>query len=1029
MKTQKQGAKSVWSLAGAAVVVDRNAVEVVRTAGGELARYLYLLTGWVSPVVPRLPSKGTCVVLDRTLAAGFGVKADPAALGTQGYRLATVGAGARRCLFITAAEPVGILYGVYGLLERLGMGFYAGGDTFPERPAPAAIPAGLDAVERPAFTVRGNMLHYNFLCGTTDWGAADYKFYFDQLARMRGNMLLMHWYDDEPGAAYQWRGEYRTGGVTPNSLTKPWGAVASLRTSEFSFGAGRFFDEEIYSSPAGEDLPDLLTEIKRTEALFRDATRYARGAGIEVAAGFEAPREDPACREVEARFKARVTQFLERNPYITRFALWEHEGGGCVGTPPPPAGSPGAALLAGRRADFAYLGNEQRVWEAIRFGRFAEIAFDVLARQAPRVKLVLVGWGGDRWMQFADYCLGYDKLLPAGVAFTCHDNIDASMGPNVSTPWGQLPPGRERWAMPWVEGDIDECAVRQPNVESLGLLAPDALSKGCQGLLTLQWRTRDVEEETGYITQFAWDTKLTPDRFYRRLARCAFGPDQEKRMGRHLAVLQRLGSRWTGVRGTAECSQMRWCGWVPHYPFEVDGKAAAFLATKAEAAAKALAQVPVSADAEAAFHLLPQDAQEAAVREDRARLGVSDLEQAAARLHALETETDEDRLRKELADIEESVYAIRPKLVAHGMTSRSYQAIDGFLIPLHHLKRNAGAKRHMAAVRVIRRDLDRLAALYGRQKRVARLERLDYLAATMDMVLAYDRAAMLLADGEPAEQALAEAAREKEGGNASGAATVAARAYRDIVAAGMNRAVAALARKLTTRCDFGTLATFSVKQMPYYWRTIGRLEEFLPAVPPREVQVRGGAKEVWISWTPGPRTAGQNLYRRRAGKGTWKRVSRATLAGGCKMFVDCPPAAGEYEYAVSALDQDGWESPCSHVARTAYGRMKDGPRVVACKPFTRLAANDDLAVRVVALSDRDIRSVVLRWRVAGQRAWQAIPMTHRFRQSYTGGVSAGLMSGGTVEFFVEATDGDGRQSVWPASAPALPWSVSIATAK
>ena len=933
--------------------------------------------------------------------------------------------GARHCLLITAPEPVGVLYGVYGLLERFGMGFYAGGDTFPELPAPAAISARFDMAARPAFTVRGNMLHYNFLCGCTDWGLADYKFYFDQLARMRCNMLLMHWYDGEPGAAYQWKGEYKTGGVTPNSLTRPWGAIASLRTSEFPFGAGRCFDEEIYSSPAGEDLPDLLTEIKRTEVVFREATRYARGVGIEVAAGFEASREDPACRDVEARFRARVTQFLERNPFITRFALWEHESGGCVGTPVPAAGTPGAELLAKRRAEFAYLGNEQRVWEAIRFGRFAEIASDVLAREAPRVRLVLVGWGGDRWMQFADYCLAYDKMLPPDVAFTCHDNIDASMGPNVSTPWGQLPPARERWAMPWVEGDIDECVVRQPNVESLGLLAPDALKKGCQGLLTLQWRTRDVEEETGYIAQFAWDRKLTPDRFYRQLARCAFGPDQEERMGRHIAALQRLGSHWTGVRGTAECSTMRWCGWVPHYPFEVTGQAAAFLVPKADAAAKALAEIPTSADAEAAFHLLPKEKQDEAVREDRTRPGVKELESAAARLRVLETENDERRLRAEFADIEESVYAVRPALVAFGMTSRSYQAIDGFLIAIHHLKRNAGAKGHMAAVRAIRRDLDRLAAQYRRQKRTARLERLNYLAATIDVGLAYDTTAMLLADGERAERMIAEATQKKESGDLQGAAAVAASAYREVVAAGMERAVAALTRKLTTRCDFGTLTTFSVKQMPLYWQTIGRLEEFLPAVPPREVQVRGRSNEVWISWKPGARTVGQNLYRRTPGKGAWKRVNRAALAGVCQMFVDQPKTAGEYEYAVSALDKDGCESPLSHPARAVYGRAGGGPRLIAGKPFSRLTQGTDLSVRVVALSDRGIRAVVLRWRMAGQRPWQTTPMPNRFRQSYAAVVSGKLIPKGTVEFFVEATDRDGKCSVWPESAPALPWSVTV----
>ena len=1013
-----------WSLAGAAIVVPPLAPEMVRYAGGELARYLYRLTGRASAVVPRLPARGTAVVLDRKAAAALGVGARFAELGPQGYRLAAVRRGVARLVVVAAAEPAGALYGVYGLLEMLGMGFYAGGDTYPDLPAPACVPAGLDGVAKPAFAVRGNMLHYNFLCGCTDWGVADYKFYFDQLSRMRANMLLMHWYDGEPGAAYEFRGEYRAGGRTPNTLTKPWGALAALRTSEFSFRSGRLFDGEIYSSPMGEDLPDLLTEIKRTEAAFREATRYARAQGIEVAAGFEAPREDPAEPAARERFRARLLQFLERNPHISRFALWQHESGGCVGSPPPAADSPGAALLARRREVFAYLGNEQRVWEAVRFGGFAEIAAEVLHREAPRAGLVLVGWGGDRWMHFADYCLGYDRTLPPGVAFTCHDNIDASMGPNVSTPWGQLPAGRERWAMPWVEGDIDECAVRQPNVESLGRLAPDALAKGCQGLLTLQWRTRDVEEETGFIAQYAWDTELTPDRFYARLARHAFGPDQEKPMGRRLATLQRLGSRWTGVRGTVECGLMRWTGWAPHFPFEVDGKAAAYLAEKAAAAAEALAEVPAKVDGEAAFHLLPQGESEAPARRDSARPGVRETEEAAAQLRALAGESDPARLRREFAKIEELVYGVRPYLVAFGMTSRSYQAVDGFLIAIHHMQRNAGASDRMAVVRAIRRDLDRLTARYRAAGRTPRVERLDYLAATMDFVLPYDTAAMLLTDGERVEQALAEAARAREAGDARQAATVAAAAYEQVLAARMDRAIQALCRKLTTRCDFGTLATVNVKQMPRYWEAIGRLEEFLPAVPPREVAARGRKDEVWISWSPGARSAAQNLYRRPARVGAWTQVNREPLAGGGCMFVDRPRRPGDYEYAVAAVDKDGWKSPLSHPGRAVCGAAAGGPRLVASKPYTRIEAGEDLPVRVAALSDRDVASVCIRWRMAGERSWREMPMALRFRESYCATIPAGLLRAGTVEFFVEARDSEGRRSVWPESAPALPWSLT-----
>ena len=1050
------------SLTAAAIVCYPDGDATVQFAAAELSRFLYLLTGRASPVTDETRVRGVNVRLRAENPATAG-GIEP--LERQGYRIGVVDTAGQCEVRIAGESPVGTLYGVYRLLEELGMGFYAGGETYPDRPADARIPTDLDLRERPHFRVRGNLLHYNFLCGCTIWGLEDYKFYFDQLARMRGNLLLMHWYDDEPGAAYDDRGEVRKGGRTPNSLAKPWGAKAALRTSQFSFGTGRLFDEEIVSSPAGEDLPDTLTEIRRTEAMFADATAYARTAGIQVAAGFEAPREDPTDPDAVRRFQARVAQFLRRNPDITHFALWQHESGGCVGTEPPEPGTAAASLLEERRAHFAYLGNEQRVWEAIRLGRFAEHALAVVDRERPGLPMVMVGWGGDRWMRFADYCLGYDKLLPASVVFTCHDNIEASYGPNVSTPWGELPPERERWATVWVENDLDDCQVRQPEVESLGTLAPDALQKGCQGLLTMQWRTRDVEEETAFATQFAWDPALTPDTFYRRVARHGFGADQELRTSQHVADLQRLGARWTGVRGSVECGHMKWTGWIPHFPFELDGRTADFLIDKMDAVIAALAEVPEHADSEAAFHLIQGDDRAAgdhgreeqkdgsdaggldgsrgdaeAMGADLDRPGIREMRTARERLRSLRGLEDQNRLRRELRAIEEDVFAVRPELVRFGMTSKSYQAVDGFLIAIHHLQRNAGATAHYAELQRIREDLLALRREFIQQRRVHRLERLDYLLNTMDFAMHHDRAAMLLADGERVEQALADAQQAAQASLPAHdsrsaqpepqlppnptAAEIAGRAYTDLVDAGMQQALEAFARKLTTRCDFGTLCTLNVKSLPLYWKAIGELEAFLPAVPPRELTARGQEDEIWISWKPG-RCTGQNLYRRSVPDGDWQRVNAQPLQAATECFVDRDAPSGKCEYCVTALDENCRESPKSHRAAARCGRER-APRIVACKPAGRFRPEEEIPVRVVVHSDLPLRQVRAVHRRVGTAEWRTTRLQHRFRDSHAGFLPT-CPTGEILEYYVEATDACGNQALWPQTAPDRGWTVITAT--
>ena len=993
-------------LAGAAVVYPAGSHETVVYAGTELSRFLYQLSGRVSACAAVSPSVGIAIEL----------KVQPgSSLGAQGYRLQASLGG----IEITGGAPAGLLYGVYRLLEELGMGFFAGGETYPDRPAALTLATDFAVCEQPAFAMRGNMLHYNFLCGVTDWGLDDYQFYFDQLARMRCNLLLMHWYDGEPGAAYQVEGEYLAGGTAPSSITKPWGARAALRTSEFSFGSGRFFDGDVFTSPMAASTPDLLSEIRESERVWCEATRYARRAGIHIAAGFEAPRGDPSDPQEMACFRARLQQFLVRNPQMTHFALWQHESGGCFGTTPPAPGTPAAGLLNAERATYAYLGSERRVWEAVRYAAFAREADAILARDYPHLRLVIVGWGGDRWMCFADLCLGLDNVLSPNAIFTCHENIDASSGPHVSAVWGQFRPERERWAMPWVEGDLEDCWGRQPNVESLGTLAPDALRKGCQGLLTLQWRTRDVEEETGYIASFAWDTKLTPDQFYQRFAARSFGPDQAGTMGSLIGELQQLGSRWTGVRGCGECSGMRWTGWSPHFPFELDTSAGDFLAGLAGLAADALATVPeTELEESGAFH--ERSGQHAAdqVRKDTSRPGVAAFLAATCTLRSLAGETDDQALRHQLAAVLDSIWDVRPTLIASGMNSPCYQAVDTFIIALHHLLRNAGATRKMARLHEILEMLSTLREQYVRENRIARLERLDYLLATIAFVLGYDAVAMRMAQGEQVDKALAEAARLASAAPRA-AADVAAVAYTDIIAAGMHRAIRAFTRKLTTRCDFGTLATLNIKPLPLYWETLDKLQAYFPATPPNEVRCHGFRDEVHISWSPSRKATAQYLYRRRQEAAAWSRVNTTPLRASCRMFADHPPAPGLYEYAVTSLAGDGWESPRSHEGLAAFGAAQPGDlRIVGCKPFGNLTAGDTFSIDAAIIAERDLQAATLHWRQAGVTNWQEVPMHRRIRDIFTAVLpSTATATAGLVEWFVKVTDRDAQIITWPSTAP------------
>ena len=98
---------------------------------------------------------------------------------------------------LAAAEPRGVLWSVYAFMERLGFGFYLGGDAFAGAVAPR-LPENLNVTTTPTFAMRGSLPWYNFLDSPTTWDRDDYRYFFDQMAKMRMNFVGFHSYDGEP---------------------------------------------------------------------------------------------------------------------------------------------------------------------------------------------------------------------------------------------------------------------------------------------------------------------------------------------------------------------------------------------------------------------------------------------------------------------------------------------------------------------------------------------------------------------------------------------------------------------------------------------------------------------------------------------------------------------------------------------------------------------------------------------------------------------------------------------------------------
>jgi hypothetical protein len=418
----------------------------------------------------------------------------------------------------------------------------------------------LSVTVTPAFGTHGSLPWYNFLDSPTTWDRDDYRYFFDQMAKMRMNFVGFHSYDSEPFCAYSWHGKLQGGEPLVTARGYGWGGMRGMKTEEFGFGTGEFFFGPEFGSRAITEAKGREDAIRRAQALLADALHYARSRGLKVCVGFEVTG-DPTDPEVQERLYARLQALVRAYPMLDYVWLWQSEGLG-GGSDPGRRESQLGMMVDRHAAEFRYLGDPRRTYEAVRVMLHARLGHAMLKRLAPDVRLVISGWGGDRWMRFSDFYVGLDRLLPGDVIFAALDNIDPAGAPTVAEAYGKLAPGRQRWPMPWWESDgggtrRDQWGP-QCNARPVLPLCRDALAKKCQGMLAIHWRTRDVEEAAALESQFAWNPRLTYEQFFDGFARRCYGPAWAAEMGAVHRELEALGPRYTGALGQTECGSFCW---------------------------------------------------------------------------------------------------------------------------------------------------------------------------------------------------------------------------------------------------------------------------------------------------------------------------------------------------------------------------------------------------------------------------------------------------------------------------------------
>jgi hypothetical protein len=535
----------------------------------DLQRYLAQVTGVVPQcVAPQAwQARPEPAIILGTLA-GNPLLAQIAAArqipGGEGYLLANATLAGRPVVIAVAQSEAGAVNAVYGLLRELGYAFFLGSEAVPES-LPARLPTEGPVVRKPVFAVRGVLPWYNFFDSPTTWDPIDHRAVIDQLIRSGANFIGFHSYDSEPFAAYPDDGTMKSGRRLLNTGSPTWGTHPTP-TGQFAGGTDKLFADEYFGAATTRSADDPAAVIQREQDVVRDAFDYARRRGVHTCIGFETIGDptDPAARDTVVK---RLNRLLDQYPALDYIWIWQTEAQGVSGYRGK-LSEPLALLGALRRDAFRRVvdnaegersilrdtseGRFARAVEGARLEQFARLAYRVLQQRRDPPRLVVSGWGGDQRLLSAEYYEGLDKLLPPDVVFSSLDHIDPR--PRVDRIYGELPPGRERWPIPWLEFDGDQWHA-QPYVHVYEDLARDAQRGGSQGLLGIHWRTRDVEENLAFLVDYAWQPQLTAEAFFHQLAARCYPAPLCRRMADIHNRLDQLGYRWIGGGGQTECGE------------------------------------------------------------------------------------------------------------------------------------------------------------------------------------------------------------------------------------------------------------------------------------------------------------------------------------------------------------------------------------------------------------------------------------------------------------------------------------------
>jgi hypothetical protein len=335
------------------VFVPPNASSVERLAAADLSEFLgrlYPRERFVATTTFPEFGSGIVVGCSATSEVVHGLIHSPPS-APESFRIAVWRNPGRELGVIAGADPHGVAYGVYALLEKLGCGFYLSCDALPPAKEAAFSFDAWQLSDQPVVRDRLVFDWHNFLSGCSTWNLPQWKSWILQAQKMRYNAVMVHAYGNNPMVSFQFNGRDKPVGYLSTTVKgRDWSTMHVNDVRQL--WGGQVFSEPVFGANAAQ-VPDERRAAS-AQGLMRQVFAYAQERGMDIYFADDVdtisanPQELIQTLPLEARFatgggkvwlanpdtpegfqyyRAQVEALMTTYPQLTCLVVWFRTGG------------------------------------------------------------------------------------------------------------------------------------------------------------------------------------------------------------------------------------------------------------------------------------------------------------------------------------------------------------------------------------------------------------------------------------------------------------------------------------------------------------------------------------------------------------------------------------------------------------------------------------------------------------------------------------------------------------------------------